>query len=71
MRFDKNKLESLAALPDDELWQRLCDIGRGHGLKMNEKRPAPEEMSKIRRALNGELGFAEALALVNKYRRGT
>ena len=70
MKFDKEKLKILAALPDGELWNTLTAIGREKGLNIKASQPPADEMAKIRRALCGELGFREALMLINKYKRG-
>ena len=49
MRFDKEKLEALIALPDDELWRTVVTIGKTHGFTLPEKAPPHDEIEKLRK----------------------
>ncbi len=71
MKIDKEKLASLAALGDRELWMTICQIAANHGYKLPENQPTDSDMEKIRRALNGseKLNMREAVKLLNNYKK--
>ena len=67
MRFDKEKLEALAAMPDDKLWREVLRIASGFGYTLPEKTPPHEELEKMREAVRGDkINVTEALRMVNK-----
>lgn len=70
MRFDKDKLNELVALPDDELWKRVIEIGRTHGLTLPSKTPDHAELERLRAiARDGsKMNLGLAMKLMNKYR---
>lgn len=71
MKIDKEKLASLCALGDDELWREVRGIAASHGFKLPEKTPSHSEMEKMRGAVSGgaKLNLAEAVRIINNYRR--
>ena len=71
MRIDKEKLDALAALPDDKLWEQIRDLASANGFKLPEKSPSHAELDKIRTAVAGgaKINLAEAIRVVNNYRR--
>lgn len=72
MRLDKEQLMQLTALPDKELWEKIVEFARGYGFTLPEKTPPPEQMQKLRGAVNpsGKANLGEALKVINEYRRG-
>ena len=70
MKFDKDKLNELVALPDDELWKRIVEIGKTHGLTLPPKAPQHSELEKLRAiARDGsKINMALAMKMLNKYR---
>ena len=72
MRLDKDKLNELVTLPDDELWKRVIEIGRSHGIPLPDKTPTHDELEKLRSiARDGSrLNVAAAMKLLGKYRSG-
>lgn len=72
MKLDRSKLEAIVALPDDELWAMIREVARGHGFTLPEKPPAHSELEKIRAAVShgASPNIAEALRVINDYRRG-
>jgi hypothetical protein len=72
MKIDKEKLKALVEKPDDELWREIVAIAASHGFKLPEKTPSHTEMEKMRAAVsNGaKLNLAEAIRVINNYRRG-
>ena len=71
MRFDKDKLNEMVALPDDELWCQVQNIARGYGLNLPSTQPSHAELEKLRGiATGGKISMSEAMMLINKYKRG-
>ena len=70
MKFDKDKLNELVALPDDELWKLIVEIGRGHGLTLPAKAPEHAELEKLRSiARDGsKINVGLAMKMLNKYK---
>ena len=70
MRFDKDKLNELVSLPDEELWKRVVEIGRSHGMTLPSKTPSHDELEKLRSiARDGsKMNIGLAMKLMNKYR---
>lgn len=70
MRFDKAKLLSLAALPDDKLWAEVVRIAGSFGYALPEKTPPHEELEKMREAVRADkINVSEALRVVNQYKK--
>ena len=72
MRVDKQKLDSLLALSDAELWAEVCKIAEGHGLKLPKDPPAKDEMAKLRGAVShgASINLAKAMRVINDHSRG-
>ena len=70
MRLDREKLNNLVSLSDEELWKTVVEIGRGHGFTLPEKAPPHEELEKLRSiARDGaKMNVAGALKILNKYK---
>ena len=70
MKFDKDKLNELVALSDDELWKRVVEIGKSHGLTIPSKTPEHSELEKLRSiARDGsKMNVGLAMKLLSKYR---
>lgn len=69
MRFDKEKLNELISLPDDELWHTVVAIGKTHGFSLPEKTPPKEDLEKLRRiAKDGsKMNVGAAMRILSKY----
>ena len=71
MRFDKAKLEALAAMPDDKLWAEVVKIADGFGYALPKQTPSHNDLEKMRDAVRSEkINLSEALKMVNKYKKG-
>lgn len=70
MRLDRDKLNELVALPDDELWKKVVEIGKSHGFVLPAKTPDHAELEKLRSiARDGaKMNLASAMKLLYKYR---
>ena len=69
MRFDRSKLEEMAALPDDKLWAQIVQIAGGYGFKLPDKTPSHQEMQKLREmALGSKISMTDAMKLLNQYK---
>ena len=70
MRFDRTRLEALAALPDDKLWAEVVKIADGFGYSLPKQTPPHSELEKMREAVRSEkINVSEALRVVNQYKR--
>lgn len=70
MKLDRDKLNAMVALPDDELWKSIVEIGKSHGFTLPNKTPPHDEMEKLRDlARDGaRLNLANAIKILNKYK---
>ena len=70
MRFDKAKLEALAAMPDDQLWAEIVKIADGFGYALPTQTPSHANLEKIRDAARSEkINVSEAMRIVSQYKR--
>ena len=70
MKFDKNQLQALAALPDDELWMEVVKIASSFGYSLPEKTPSHNDIQKIRDAINGQkISITDAAKILNQYKK--
>ena len=70
MRFDREKLEALAALPDDKLWAEVVRIAESYGYSLPQKTPSHEDLEKMRAAARSErINLSEAMRLINQYKK--
>lgn len=70
MRFDKEKLEALAALPDDQLWAEILHIADSFGYSIPRDMPPHKELQKMRDAVSGgSINTIEAMRIVNRLKR--
>lgn len=71
MRVNKEKLEALASLPDEKMWEEIKKMADGRGFSLPNEVPPRETMERIRRAMTGaeRLSLAEAARLMQKYKK--
>ncbi len=70
MRFDREKLEALASLPDDKLWAEVVRIADSYGYSLPKQTPSHADLEKMRAAARAEkINVSEALRLVNQYKK--
>lgn len=72
MKIDKSKLEAMSALSDEELWNQIRQIAGEKGIRMPEKSPGKNELSKVRAALSDadKLSLPGAMRMINNLKRG-
>lgn len=69
MKFDKARLEALAALPDDKLWAEVLRIAESFGYSLPRQTPPHSELQKMRDAVKSDrINVSEALRVVNQYK---
>jgi hypothetical protein len=70
MRFDREKLEALAALPDEKLWAEVVRIADSYGYSLPKGTPSHADMEKMRSMANADkINMSEAMRMVNKYKK--
>lgn len=71
MRFDKEKIDRLAALPDKELWAEIRGMLSRHGIHLPDKMPSHEDMVRLREAfaLGEGISPMEAARFIGEYKR--
>lgn len=70
MRFDREKLEALAALPDEKLWAEVVRIADMYGYSLPNETPSHTDLEKMRAAVRSDkINVSEALKLVNQYKK--
>ena len=70
MKFSKEQLDALIALPDDALWAEIVKKAQNYGFKLPEKTPNHEELEKLRSTARGaNVNVSAALRILNDYRK--
>ena len=70
MKIDKEKLEALAALPDEALWREAVRMAKGYGFNLPEKTPPKETLDKLRSLVLGDkINFMDAARILKKYKK--
>jgi len=71
MRIDKDKINRLSALGDDELWREVVTMAEGFGFKLPKDTPAHADMQKLRSAVSAEkINARDAVRLLKTYKKG-
>ena len=72
MKIDKNKLEAMLSLSDEELWREIRTVAKSKGISMPEKTPSCTELTKVRSALADadKLSLPSAMRLINELKWG-
>ena len=70
MRLDKDKLNELVSLPDDELWKKVIEIANGYGFNLPAKTPEHSELEKLRGVVGdgSKMNVAGAFKILSKYK---
>lgn len=71
MRIDKDKLQKMASMSDEELWMTVCRVANDHGLKLPSAVPPSEDMARLRGTIKGadKINLGEAMRIINDYKR--
>ena len=71
MRINKEKIERLAALPDEELWKEIRSMLSKHGIHLPDRIPSHEDMKRLRDAfvLGEGISPMEAARFIGEYKR--
>ena len=70
MKFNKEQLDALIALPDDALWAEIVRMAKSYGFSMPERVPDHGELEKLRDTVRGsKINTTEALRILNNYRK--
>ena len=70
MRFDREKLETIAALPDEKLWAEVVRIAGMYGYSLPKETPPHAEIEKMRVAVRSDkINVSESMKLVNQYKK--
>ena len=72
MKIDKDKLDAITKLSDEELWEQIKSVARQHGVKMPDKQPSGSDLGKVRDALAqaDKLSLMTAMRMVNNLKKG-
>ena len=70
MKIDREKLDALAALPDEKLWAEVVKIAGMYGYSLPKETPSHADLEKMRGAVKSDkINMSEALRLVNQYKK--
>lgn len=70
MKIDREKLDALAALPDEKLWTEVVKIAGMYGYSLPKETPSHADLEKMREAVRSDkINMSEALRLVNQYKK--
>ncbi len=72
MRLDRDKINALAALNDDALWEEIKKMTAEYSISLPEKTPPHEELQKLRSLFcdSEKINLFGAMKLLNNYKRG-
>ncbi len=70
MKLDRNMLDQMLKLPDDELWRQVVSIAKTHGFTLSDKTPQHEELERLRGIARDGMNInpITAMKLLNKYK---
>ena len=70
MKIDPKLIESLLAMPDDQLWATIRAFAQTKKIQLSETTPPKETMSALRGAFLGadKLDVGQAMKIVSAYR---
>ncbi len=70
MKLDKEKVNSIVSLPDEEMWRQISELARSYGFELPKKTPPHGELEKIRAlASSNRVSLADAMKLMNTLKR--
>ena len=71
MRLDKEKIQRLAALPDELLWKEIQSMLKKHGIQLPDRVPNAEDMKRLREAfvLGEGISPMEAARFIGEYKK--
>ena len=70
MKFNKEQLDALVALPDDALWEKIVGMAKGYGFNLPKETPPHGELEKLRGAVNGsKVNVTDALRVLKSYQK--
>ena len=71
MRLDKEKINRLAALPDEQLWKEIQSMLKKHGIFLPDRVPSTEDMKRLRDAFAVGEGISpmEAARFIGEYKK--
>lgn len=70
MKFNKEQLDALIAMPDDKLWSEIVRMAEGYGFSMPKETPPHAELERLRDTVRGsKINAGEAMRLLNNYRK--
>lgn len=71
MKIDKEKLNKLLALPDEQLWAEIVRVGAGYGFTLPKNAPPKEQIDRLRSTVKGDrVNAADAIRILGLIRKG-
>lgn len=72
LKIDKEKLERMLSLTDDELWSEIRSICERVRISVPTETPPHEKLEQLRGiARGGRISFSEAMRMLADYKRKT
>ncbi len=70
MRVNKEQLNALLALPDEQLWAEVVKLGSSYGFTLPKNPPPKDQMAKLRATVNTDkIKMSEAVRLLNELKK--
>jgi hypothetical protein len=72
MKLDKNKLDELKRLNDEELWIQIRAVAKENGITLPDRNPSEGELKQLRELLfvQDRINPLTAMKMINKFKRG-
>ena len=70
MKINKQLIAELSALPDDKLWEKICDMAAGYGYTLPREKPRDKDMAMLRAMMKDaeKIGPADLVRLLATFK---
>ena len=70
MKINRDELDRLTKLSDEQLWEEIVKMGESRGFKLPKSAPPHSELMKLRELVGGsKISVSDAYKILNAFRR--
>ena len=71
MKIDKNTIEMLSSMTDDNLWRVICALGSASGIDLSKTKVSHDDLCRLREAMGQmtEADVGKAAELINSFKQ--
>ena len=72
MRINRDELDRLTRLSDEQLWEEIVRMGEQRGFNLPKSTPPHNELMKLRELVSGsKISVGDAYRMLNSFRRSS